>query len=87
MALIAAHPNAGIILVVTVYSDRYILSLSPHLHTPVPVFSPSLINLMVFVDVKHHVELLTYIIVQELCESPWLSVLTTLLASVDVKQY
>ena len=35
-------------------SDRYIISLSlfPHLHTP---FSPSLISLMVSVDVKHHV--------------------------------
>ena len=32
--------------------DRYIISLSPHLHTP---FSPSLISLMVSVDVKHHV--------------------------------
>ena len=52
MALIAAHLNAGIILVVTVY----IISLSPHLHTP---FSPSLISLMVSVDVKHHVYLLT----------------------------
>ena len=55
MALIAAHLNAGIILVVTVYSDRYIISLFPHLYTPVPPFSPSLINLMVSVDVKHHV--------------------------------
>ena len=40
-------------------SDRYITSLSPHLHTPFPPFSPSLISLMVFVDVKHHVYLLT----------------------------
>ena len=30
----------------------YIISLFPHLHTP---FSPSLISLMVSVDVKHHV--------------------------------
>ena len=36
-------------------SDRYIISLFHHLHTP---FSPSLINLMVSVDVKHHVYLL-----------------------------
>ena len=40
MALIAAHLNAGVILVVTVYSDRYLISLSPHLHgsslLPVP---------------------------------------------------
>ena len=39
-------------------SDRYIISLFPHLHTPSPPFSPSLINLMVSVDVKHHVYLL-----------------------------
>ena len=32
------------------------LSLFPHFHTP---FSPSLISLMVSVDVKHHVYLLT----------------------------
>ena len=36
MALIAAHLNAGIILVVTVYSDRCIISLFPHLYTPFP---------------------------------------------------
>ena len=35
-------------------SDRYILSLFPHLHTPSP-FTPSLISLMVSVDVKHYV--------------------------------
>ena len=40
-------------------SDRYIISLSPHLHTPFPPFCPSLISLMVSVDVKHHVYLLT----------------------------
>ena len=40
-------------------SDRYIISLSPHLHTPFPPFSPSLISLMVSVDVKHHVYLVT----------------------------
>ena len=42
-------------------SDRYIIALSPYLHTP-PPFSPSLISLMVFVDVKHHVYLLTYLL-------------------------
>ena len=49
---------------------------------------------MVSVDVKHHVYLLPpfgHIIVQELCESrsnrPGLSVLTSLLVSVDVKLY
>ena len=35
----------------------YIISLFPHLHPP---FAPSLISLMVSVDVKHHVYLLTY---------------------------
>ena len=58
--------------------------------------TPSLISLMVSVvsvDVKHHVYLLTSVthIVQELCESrggrPGLSVLTSLLVSVDVKNY
>ena len=48
---------------------------------------------MVSVDVKHHVYLLSYSSrrVQELCESrggrPGLSVLTSLLVSVDVKIY
>ena len=42
----------------------YIISLFPHLHTPrsppLPTpFSPSLISLMVSVDVKHHVLFLT----------------------------
>ena len=54
MALIAAHLNAGIILMVTC-SDRYIISLFTHLHTPFPTFSSSLINSMVSVDVEHHV--------------------------------
>ena len=36
-------------------SDRYIISLSPHLHTPFPPVSPSQISLMVSVDIKHHV--------------------------------
>ena len=54
MALIAAHHNAGIILMVTC-SDRYITSLLTHLHTPFPTFSPSLINSMVSVDVEHHI--------------------------------
>ena len=40
-------------------SDRYIISLFPRLHTPppppLPHFSPSLISLMVSVNVKHHV--------------------------------
>ena len=39
-------------------SDRYIISLFPHFHT-LPPFSPSLISLVVSVDVKHHVYWLT----------------------------
>ena len=39
------------------YCNRHIIS-SPHLHTPFPPFSLSLISLMVSVDVKHHVYLL-----------------------------
>ena len=40
-------------------SGKYILSLFPHLLTPFPPFSPSLISLVVSVDVKHHVYLLS----------------------------
>ena len=52
-------------------SERYIISLSPHLHTPFPLppFSPSLINLMVSVDVKHHVYLLYLLTVACMCFS------------------
>ena len=57
MALIAAHLSARVILVVT-GSDRYMMYLSPHLHTPLPPFSPSLISLTVSVDVKHSVYIL-----------------------------
>ena len=74
-------------------SDRYIISLSPHFHTTFP--PPPLLPVPnkpygVSVDVKHHVYLLNlHTIVQELCESrggrPGLSVLTSLLVSVDVK--
>ena len=35
------------------------MSLFPHLHNPSPRFSTSLMNLMVSVDVKHHVHLLS----------------------------
>ena len=55
MALTAAPLNAGIILVVTVYLQVYNLPLPP------PPFSPSVISLMVSVDVKHHVYILTYV--------------------------
>ena len=39
------------------YSDRYAITLfpHPHLHTPFPLLSPSLISLMVSVAVKHDV--------------------------------
>ena len=44
------------------YSDRYIISLSPHFPTPFPHhFSPSLIRITVSVDVKHHVYLLLFL--------------------------
>ena len=49
--------NAGVILVVTAQRQVYYL---PPPHTPLPnPFSPSLISLIVSVDVKHHVYLLT----------------------------
>ena len=61
MAVIAAHLNAGIILVVTAgVAIGIIVSLSPTSIPPPPPFSPSLISFMVSVDVKHHVYLLTY---------------------------
>ena len=46
-------------------SDRYMVFLSSHLRTPSPPFTPlppSLISLMVSVDVKHHV----YLLIQQL---------------------
>ena len=43
----------------------YIISLFPHLHTPFPPFSPSLISLVVSVDVKHHVYLLTDLLTKD----------------------
>ena len=69
MALIAARLNAEVILVVT-GTDRYIICLPPppHLHTPFPLFSPSLISLTVSVDVKHHVY--TYLFETELILLP-----------------
>ena len=53
------------------YSDRYIISLSPHLHTP---FSPSLISLMVSADVKHHVYYLLRASLKALIQKPFLTV-------------
>ena len=52
MALIAAHLNAEVILVVTV--QRYVYNLP----LPPPPPSPSLISLMISVDDKHYVYLL-----------------------------
>ena len=52
-------------------SDRYIISLFPHLHTPFPHFSPSLISLVVSVDVKHHVYLLNTDEILGVEFSPW----------------
>ena len=58
MAFIAAYLNAEVMLVV---SDRYMISLFPPTPNPPPPhpISPSLINLAVSVDVKHHVYLLS----------------------------
>ena len=63
MTLIAAHLNAGIILVSgdSVVIGIYLL-LPPPPYTPLPpAFSPSLISRMISVDaVKHHVYLLLH---------------------------
>ena len=65
MALIAAHLNAGHSggdsVAIGIYSPS-----SPTSIPPSPKFSPSLISLMVSVDVKHHVYLLTSV-----SESVW----------------
>ena len=59
MALIAAHLNAGHSgghsVTIGIFSPSSPTSIAPP-HTP--AFSPSLISLMVSVDVKHHVYLL-----------------------------
>ena len=60
MVIIAFHFNAGIILVVTVWRQLYNLLLPQTLY-PLPPFPPSLISLMVSVDVKHHVYLTHYL--------------------------
>ena len=60
MALTAAHLNAG-----HSGGDSEAIGIySPSSHTSIPPFSPSLISLMVSVDVKHHVYLLTYLLTQ-----------------------
>ena len=52
MALIAAHLNAGVILVVTVY----IISLFPHLHTLPPILPVPNMPWELSVDVKGQVQ-------------------------------
>ena len=54
MALIAAHINAGHLGGDSVAIGIIILALFSHLPTPFPPFPPSLISLMVSVDVKHN---------------------------------
>ena len=53
------------------------------LRYPIPLFSPSLISLMVSVDVKHHVYLLT----TSIPPSPLSPSLINLMVSVDVKHH
>ena len=60
MALIATHHNAGHSGLDSVAIGIYALRLPPPPY-PLPSFSPSLISLMVSVDVKHHVYLLRWI--------------------------
>ena len=88
MALIAAHLNA-----VHSGDDSVAIGIySPSSHTSIPPspFSPSLISLMVSVDVKHHVHLLTFTLTElRSCVKVEVAVLvlTSLMVSVDVKQY
>ena len=63
MALIAAHLNAGHSGSDSVAIGIYTLPL-PTPPYPLPPFYPSLISLMVSVDVKHHVHLLTTVLLQ-----------------------
>ena len=75
MALIAAHLNAGHSggdsVAIGIYSPSSPTSIpSP----PPPPFSPSLISLMVSVDVKHHVYLRTYMLLEERRYKPMLGV-------------
>ena len=61
MAVIAAHLNVGHSggdsVAIGIYSLSFPTSIPPP--PPLPPFSPSLLSLMVSVDVKHHVYLLT----------------------------
>ena len=74
----------------------YILSLFPNLHTPPPPFSPSLISLVVSVDVKHHVYCLLTISISIYSPSSHTSIppppppppsLISLMVSVGVKHH
>ena len=58
MALIAAHLNTRVILVVTVQRQVHNLPLPLQVSIPPAPFSSSLISLMVSVEVKHHIYLL-----------------------------
>ena len=82
VVLAAVHGLSGLF--------RTVSAVEPSLSRPLPTLSPSLIGHLASVDVKQH-ERDIRLIVQELCESrggrPGLSVLTSLLVSVDVKQY
>ena len=85
IVLAAVHGLSGLF--------RAVSAVEPSLCCPLPTLSPSLIGHLTSVDVKQHEKKKdsTSIIVQELCESrggrPGLSVLTSLLVSVDVKLY
>ena len=65
-------------------SDGYIISISPHLHTPFSPFSPSLISLMVSVGVKRHVYLLTYSTLRTVFGT-WVTVRFLLISKQNVK--
>ena len=82
IVLVAVHGLSGLF--------RAVSAVEPSLCRPLPTLSPSLISHLASVDVKQH-ESRQLCIVQELCESrdgrPGLSVLTSLMVSVDVKQH
>ena len=82
VVLAAVHGLSGLF--------RTVSAVEPSLSRPLPTLSPSLIGHLASVNVKQH-ERDIRLIVQELCESrggrPGLSVLTSLLVSVDVKLY
>ena len=81
IVLAAVHGLSGLF--------RAVSAVEPSLFRPLPTLSPSLISPLASVDVKQQRRCV--VIVQELCESrggrPGLSVLTSLVVSVDVKLY